>query len=811
MAALTKEEKDKLVDQRMEIMKEKNEKRRQRQKEIEDEQRAMGDAAAPPTYIYEPSGWREPEPQQAEDVPHSGNTRSAQWPGEKPQGKEHDRSNSRGHMRGGRGGRGGRRDAHNQFSPPANSHPINPPVSPTSENWDTEARSPPSNIEQGKAESKEAQTTLSPITRGRGRGTRIGSGRLGGRGGHGDHGEAVNRKEMAGRGSQGRGADVSYESTRKQNYAAYEDELQSHGGGRANTFLNDGFRDDPKAGEKTNAEIRGEGENRINRHPRNYGGGGQVDLKDKTRLRRDFNPEVNMTGKERHEHHKWKEERAICDQKRLERAQKGGGQWARPWDDGKGTSNEAELPAEYGIYKDSESKRLVKRVGSGRFAVDPGSRRQAKFRSGSVESPAMRGVTKGGSSRVKSIGRGRAKNLKSHQGDSGESHREVKRMDSDVKVTIHSGTDTSQASNSSAITSPHPNSHPPSPNQKYQQSSNKPSQSPHSRAANQRPHHYNASSHDGEQRRDTYNRQISSGKRGGERRGGEVRGGAKGDGERKDEPRPSERRAQSSYAGSSEAQPGGRSDKGNRKSGGGINQSSNKNTRVSSGVSPKPQQHNQSSPNTKSTQAKATSAKHTGKVEQVDWKTKDDSEEQEVIITDEDDEDGWVDIDTDEDFTEEEEEEETPRPSKEPTPARSNLSKESTPVPHSTSQNPASIATPPAANANAPVTDTVTPMTPEKGVSAAVSDLALPATTGTTEDGKATDTLTTTGCAKEETKAPVKAKLHIDIRDPVDEEEEVADFLKTPEGGPQKIDWAAEMEAESPASTPNPGQDKVAP
>ncbi|XP_067938732.1 coiled-coil domain-containing protein 9-like isoform X5 [Watersipora subatra] len=686
MAALTKEEKDKLVDQRMEIMKEKNEKRRQRQKEIEDEQRAMGDAAAPPTYIYEPSGWREPEPQQAEDVPHSGNTRSAQWPGEKPQGKEHDRSNSRGHMRGGRGGRGGRRDAHNQFSPPANSHPINPPVSPTSENWDTEARSPPSNIEQGKAESKEAQTTLSPITRGRGRGTRIGSGRLGGRGGHGDHGEAVNRKEMAGRGSQGRGADVSYESTRKQNYAAYEDELQSHGGGRANTFLNDGFRDDPKAGEKTNAEIRGEGENRINRHPRNYGGGGQVDLKDKvreqrqqsTRLRRDFNPEVNMTGKERHEHHKWKEERAICDQKRLERAQKGGGQWARPWDDGKGTSNEAELPAEYGIYKDSESKRLVKRVGSGRFAVDPGSRRQAKFRSGSVESPAMRGVTKGGSSRVKSIGRGRAKNLKSHQGDSGESHREVKRMDSDVKVTIHSGTDTSQASNSS-------------------------------------------------------------------------------------------------------------------------------------GVSPKPQQHNQSSPNTKSTQAKATSAKHTGKVEQVDWKTKDDSEEQEVIITDEDDEDGWVDIDTDEDFTEEEEEEETPRPSKEPTPARSNLSKESTPVPHSTSQNPASIATPPAANANAPVTDTVTPMTPEKGVSAAVSDLALPATTGTTEDGKATDTLTTTGCAKEETKAPVKAKLHIDIRDPVDEEEEVADFLKTPEGGPQKIDWAAEMEAESPASTPNPGQDKVAP
>lgn len=48
-------------------------------------------------------------------------------------------------------------------------------------------------------------------------------------------------------------------------------------------FLNDGARDAPRNTDRTNEEFRGQGGNHLHRHPRNYGGGDQVDLRDKIR------------------------------------------------------------------------------------------------------------------------------------------------------------------------------------------------------------------------------------------------------------------------------------------------------------------------------------------------------------------------------------------------------------------------------------------------------------------------------------------------------------------------------------------------
>ena len=42
-----------------------------------------------------------------------------------------------------------------------------------------------------------------------------------------------------------------------------------------------------------------------------------------------------MTGKQRHEHSKWKEDRDKYDQLRMERAKSNQGDWKREWDAGK--------------------------------------------------------------------------------------------------------------------------------------------------------------------------------------------------------------------------------------------------------------------------------------------------------------------------------------------------------------------------------------------------------------------------------------------------------------------------------------------
>ena len=55
----------------------------------------------------------------------------------------------------------------------------------------------------------------------------------------------------------------------------------------------------------------------------------------------DSNPEVCMTGKQRHDRDKWKQERDQADQQRLARATDAQGSWKREWDREKSAKDSA--------------------------------------------------------------------------------------------------------------------------------------------------------------------------------------------------------------------------------------------------------------------------------------------------------------------------------------------------------------------------------------------------------------------------------------------------------------------------------------
>ncbi|KAF6023522.1 CCDC9 [Bugula neritina] len=424
MDIITKEERDKLLDERMAEMRIRNEKAKQRFAEIEAEKKALGDAAAPPPAVSK--DWKIPEYKEEwgdrNTTSHEETSskkldsrHGAIWPGDNPdvETPRHSKpplKSGRGRGNTPRSGRGrGRRGGHSHSSPgmaspiSADGGGVNgwdesvPPLLPSSspEGPKPQISHGSSNAPQNSEDWHAAVASLTPSNRGGFKSP--GSGRI-----------------------PPKSHDQSYDAIRKQNAASYELDMKNQQGfNDGGNFLRDTSR--------TNQDNRRGGRGGF-RHHNNYGGGENIDLRDKIRQDRqrnlanqkEFNPAVHMTGKERVEHSKWKGERDRWDQQRVERAKNSQGGWKREWDSSKPTSNNEEPPEEYNIYKEIDNKKHSPK-----------------------DTQGMRGVSSSRGRPPRGRGRGSNRQRKLSQGST-DPQRKVEQSESQLKVTISSPVTTDQ-------------------------------------------------------------------------------------------------------------------------------------------------------------------------------------------------------------------------------------------------------------------------------------------------------------------------------------------------------------------------------
>lgn len=172
------------------------------------------------------------------------------------------------------------------------------------------------------------------------------------------------------------------------------------------------FLADPRREKSLPDSSRGES---TRRHPRNFGGTNFDNVKNKIKaekekygrfqggpLQTELDMTLQMTGRERREYAQWRAERERIDRERLQRQKSAEGMWRREWDVGK---KEQSPPTPPMSRKMEPGRRPAGRIGSGRFAAGEPDERPLKGQRD--ESSAGRGRPKRGRETAAIWSRGR--------------------------------------------------------------------------------------------------------------------------------------------------------------------------------------------------------------------------------------------------------------------------------------------------------------------------------------------------------------------------------------------------------------------